>query len=162
MLNAGKEFTCMKTEKGRNKFLHESWAVAKKLEELERAGNDEEARKLFTVVGPLTAGSWTIHNTGHIHRGPGNLTGSIPRRSIFVALCSKYNICESEVIYSWNYEERWRARFGEARKELVRKRSCIENELMRGSDVVSCRRKWKEARKEYERHVDEIAEPTTK
>ena len=153
-MNAGKEFTCM-GEKARNDFLHASWAVAKKLEKLERTGDHEEAKKLFTVAGSLTAGSWTIHNSGHIHRGPGNLTGSIPRRSIFVALCSKYNICESEVIYSWNYEERWSARFGEARKGLVRKRSALENEMLRGGNISKCRRQWMRAKTDYEGQVEQ-------
>ena len=45
-------------------------------------------------------GDVCIHNTAHIHRGPGHAlvhSGQEPRRVLFIGFSSKRNVCELEV-----------------------------------------------------------------
>ena len=77
-------------------------------EKFDIIGTDDE--KWISNVVPV--GSATLFNTGHIHRGPGNVSGNCntPRRVLFVAFTQVEDICENEVITQENFEPRWRTR----------------------------------------------------
>ena len=77
-------------------------------DKFEIIGTDDE--KWISKVVPV--GSATLFNTGHIHRGPGNVSSNCntPRRVLFVAFTQVEDICENEVITQENFEPRWRTR----------------------------------------------------
>lgn len=138
--------------KARVAYLKGIWALATKVERLPL----EEQAEYYDKVGPVKKGMMIMHNTGHIHRGPGCTTVS-PRYGIFVALASQYNLCEREVIYDYNWQERWEARHSKARDELMNKKKTIERKLAKGEpNVMALRHEWWEAEEEYEEAVKKI------